>query len=154
AVYARAWDSAWHGLLKKYQDRHPYLNDLRRNAALVAGAWKADVKTAAGWQMVYTLLWGGAGYAADVDRLLAVLLQGLELLGHAESVEVGLDHVRAASDAASIIDAACLNALGTAREAVRVAVPALGRDVSIHPGVLSALIGEIRLPLRPVPGSL
>ena len=157
AVYAQAWDAAWHGLTKKYQDRHPYLNDLRRHATLAHGAWKKDVKSAAGWQHVYTLLWGGAGYAADLDRLIGVLLAGLEQVGHATRVEVGLEHVRAASEGASVIDAACLNSLGTGKPAVTVTVSdgtRAGSRVSVEPGVLSALIAEIRLPLAPVPGSL
>ncbi|MBX3230047.1 MAG: hypothetical protein KIT84_25565 [Labilithrix sp.] len=150
AVYARAWETVWHELTKKYQDRHPYLNELRRHPALKQGI---DVVTAAGWQLVYSLLWGGPGHAQDLDALMRTLVAGIEQLGHAEAVEVGLAHVRASSDAPSVIDASCLNALGTSRTVVP-ATTIDGRDSALDPGVLAALIAEIRLPLRGVPGSL
>ncbi|HWL84493.1 MAG TPA: virulence factor SrfC family protein, partial [Polyangiaceae bacterium] len=153
ALYAAAWDSAWHNLQKKYHDRHPYLNELRRQLQAVPGGadgtWQKEITTGPGWLHVYSLLVGGAGYARDLEQLLRVLVQGLELLGHATLVEVGLDHVRATEGATSIIDAGCLNSLGTAREPVRAFVPDLARDVAIEPGVLSALIAELRLVLRP-----
>jgi hypothetical protein len=154
AVYLEAWDAVWHDIGKKYQDRHPYLNDLRRHAAFAGGAWKKDVKTTQGWLLVYSLLWGGPGYAPDVDILFRALVAGLDGVGHAPRVEVQLDHVRASSDGVSVIDAACLNSLGTARSVVSVFAPDTRRDVAIEPGVLSALIAEIRLPLSPKPGSL
>ena len=150
AIYARAWETVWHELTKKYQDRHPYLNELRRHPALKSGI---DVVTAAGWQLVYSLLWGGPGYAKDLDSLMRTLVQGIEQLGYAEAVEVGLEHVRASSDRPSVIDASCLNALGSSRTVVP-ATTLDGRDVALDPGVLAALIAEIRLPLRGVPGSL
>ena len=152
AVYARAWESVWHELTKKYQDRHPYLNELRRHPALKGGLG-ADIGTAAGWVLVYSLLWGGPGYARDLDQLMRLLVGGIEQLAHAEAVEVGLAHVRASSDAPSVIDASCLNALGTSRTFVP-ATTLDGRDVALDPGVLAALIAELRLPLRSVPGSL
>ena len=157
AIFRAAWDATWHSLGKKYQDRHPYLNELRRHPALAGrdgGAWKNDIKSPAGWLLVMSLLWGGPGYAPDLDALARVLVQGLDLVGHAPRVEVGLEHVRAASEGASVIDAACLNSLGVARSVVKVYAPDAARDVAIEPGVLSALISEIRLPLRAVPGSL
>src|SRR5262249_55489353 len=117
------------------------------------GAWKADVKTVAGWLVVYSLLWGGPGYAPDLDALLRVLVQGLDACGHAEHVEVTLEQVRASSEGASIIDASCLNALGSGKHVVRVFTEQ-GREVAVDPGVLSALIAEIRLQLRPVHGAL
>ncbi|MDF2695291.1 MAG: type effector HopL1 [Labilithrix sp.] len=151
-VYARAWESVWHELTKKYQDRHPYLNELRRHPSMKAGIAK-EVGTAAGWVLVYSLLWGGPGYAKDLDQLMRTLVSATEQLGYAEAVEVGLAHVRASSDAPSVIDASCLNALGTSRTVVP-ATTLDGRDVALDPGVLAALIAEIRLSLRGVTGSL
>jgi hypothetical protein len=153
-MYLEAWEAVWHDLLKKYQDRHSYLNDLKRHAAFASGAWKKDVKTVSGWLLIYSVLWGGPGYAPDLDVLFRTLVQGLDLVGHAQRVEVGLELVRASSEGASIIDAACLNSLGTQKGAVKIFASDLGRDVAVEPGVLSALIAEIRLPLKPVPGSL
>jgi hypothetical protein len=154
AAYQDAWDTVWHGLVKKYQDRHPYLNELRRQPAIQSGAWKKELKTTGAWLMAYSLLWGGPGYSVDLDRLLYLLVQGLDAVGHVEDLEVSLDLVRAASDGASIIDAACLNSLGSGRAVVHAFAPDTNRDVAVEPGILSALIAEIRLPLRPVPGSL
>ena len=151
-VYARAWETVWHDLTKKYQDRHPYLNELRRHPAMRQGL-SGEIQTTAGWVLVYSLLWGGPGYAKDVDQLMRVLVQGTEHLGYAEGVEVGLAHVRAAADAPSVLDASCLNALGTSKTFVPATTPD-GRDVALDPGVLAALIAEIRLPLKPVPNSL
>lgn len=152
AIYARAWETVWHELNKKYQDRHPYLNELRRSAALRHGLG-ADVSTTAGWVLVYALLWGGPAYAKDIDALMRTLVMGEEQVGHAESVEIALQHVRASSDQPSVIDASCLNALGTSRTILS-ATTSDGRDVALDPGVLAALIAELRLPLRQVPGSL
>ncbi len=160
-IYARAWETVWHELTKKYQDRHPYLNELRRHPGLRAGL-ASEINTAAGWILVYSLLWGGPGYAKDLDQLMRTLVNGLEQLGHAQAVEVGLLHVRASSDAPSVIDASCLNALGTSRQIVpattvdgrRGSAEGGTRDVALDPGVLAALIAEIRLPLQSVPGSL
>lgn len=154
ARYREAWDSVWHNTLKKYQDRHPYLNELRRHPELRTEAWKAGIGSIAGWTCVYSLLWGGRGYSRDLDRLAEALIQGVEALGHADSVEVGLDYVRASSTHASVIDAACLNAIGTPQGTMRVYAPASAREVAIEPSTLAALIAEIRLPLEPVPGSL
>jgi hypothetical protein len=163
ATYLDAWESVWHDLNKKYQDRHPYLNDLRRQAALHDGAWKKEVKTTGGWMLVYSLLWGGPGHANDLDAILRHLVAGLDAVGHARTVEVALEHVRASSDGVSVIDAGCLNSLGTGKTPVRVHAqdywshPANGspmRDVTVEPGILSALIAEIRLPLKRVEGSL
>lgn len=159
-IYARAWESVWHELTKKYQDRHPYLNELRRHPA-IKGDIAADVSTAAGWVLVYSLLWGGPGYAKDLDALMRTLVTGIEQLGHAEAVEIGLSHVRASSNAPSVIDASCLNALGTSRTIVPATTARsmgghggdAGREVALDPGVLAALIAEIRLSLRGVPGS-
>ena len=153
-VYLEAWDAVWHDIGKKYQDRHPYLNELRRHAAFAGGAWKKDVKTVQGWLLIYSLLWGGPGYAPDLDALFRALVGGLDGVGHAPRVEVQLEHVRASSTGVSVIDAACLNSLGTAKSVVSVFAPDAGRDVAIEPGVLSALIAEVRLPLLPKPGSL
>lgn len=149
--FARAWETVWHELAKKYQDRHPYLNELRRSPALKTRI--TDVTTTSGWVLVYALLWGGPGYAKDLDQLMRTLVTGTEQLDHSEAVEVGVQHVRASSDAPSVIDASCLNALGTSRTVVPVFTSS-GRDVALDPGVLAALIAEIRLPLRAVPGSL
>jgi hypothetical protein len=165
-IYARAWESVWHELTKKYQDRHPYLNELRRHPSMKAGASGGVLnelaQTAAGWVLVYSLLWGGPGYAKDLDQLMRTLVAGIEQLGHAEAVEIGLGHVRASSDAPSVIDASCLNALGTSRTFVSATTLDHGRgsaeggtrEVAVDPGVLAALIAEIRLPLRGVAGSL
>ena len=147
AIYAAAWESVWHNLQKKYHDRHPYLNELRRQVHALDAGWGRTITTAAGWLHVYSLLVGGPGYARDLEQLLRALVQGLEVLGHASHVEVGLEHVRATQGATSIIDAGCLNSLGTAREPIRAFVPDLGRDVAIEPGVLSAVIAELRLVL-------
>ncbi|WP_394842701.1 putative virulence factor [Pendulispora brunnea] len=149
AIYAGAWESVWHNLQKKYHDRHPYLNELRRQLQAQDAGWTRTITTAPGWILVYSLLVGGPGYARDLEQLLRVLVQGLEVLGHASHVEVGLEHVRATQGATSIIDAGCLNSLGTAREPVRAFVPELGREVAVEPGVLSAVIAELRLVLRP-----
>lgn len=152
-LYAAAWDAVWHELGKKYQDRHPYLNELRRHPLLRSGK-PLGVTSQPGWLKVFALLWGGSGYAVDLDRLMHLLVTGLESLGHAERVEVGLEHVRASSTAPSIIDASCLNALGENQAPVTVWTSE-AREASLDPGVLAALIAEIRLPLRSgAPGSL
>ena len=62
--------------------------------------------------LVFSLLWGGPGYAKDLEALFRILAEGLDALGHARRIEVGLDHIRASSDAPTLIDAACLNSLG------------------------------------------
>ena len=153
-LYRQAWDTVWHNLLKKYQDRHPYLNELRRHPELRTEAWKRGIGSVAGWSAVFSLLWGGRGYSKDLDRLAAMLIAGLEQLGHPEAVEVDLESVRASSTQPSIIDAACLNAIGTPQPTMRVHVSENGHEVVIEPSVLAALISEIRLPLEPVRGSL
>ncbi len=156
-AYAEAWDAVFHSLSKKYQDRHPYLNELRRQSFLQSGAWKSEIRTVPGWLHAYSLLWGGPGYAPDVDRLMGLLAQGLDAVGHAPGVEVALDHVRASSHGVSVIDASCLNALGTPRGPVKIRARGgafASRDVSVEPGILSALIAEIRLVFRGAPGSL
>src|SRR5205085_4830916 len=85
--FARAWETVWHDLSKKYQDRHPYLNELRRHPSLRQGIG-AEVSTTAGWVLVFSLLWGGPGYAKDLDALMRTLVAGVESLGHADAVEV------------------------------------------------------------------
>ncbi len=153
--FADAWDTVFHGLSKKYQDKHPYLNELRRHAVLRDGAWKSDVRSLGGWLFMYSLLWGGPGYAKDLDALAARLLAGLEALSHSENVELSLAHVRASSDASSLLDASCLNAIGTPSQGqMTVYAQEAGRDVSLEPAVLAALIAEVRLGLSPVQGSL
>ena len=152
SIYARAWESVWHELTKRYQDRHPYLNELRRHPAMKQGL-ASEALSAAGWVLVYSLLWGGQGYAKDIDQLMHTLVSAIEQIGWTEAVEIGIAHVRASSDAPSVIDASCLNALGTTRSVVLVTTLD-GRDVALDPGVLAALIAEIRLPLRGVSGSL
>ena len=154
ALYRHAWDAVWHNTLKKYQDRHPYLNELRRHPELRTEAWKRGIGSVAGWTHVFSLLWGGRGYSKDLDRLGDILIAGLEALGHPESVEVELDYVRASSVNPSVIDAACLNAIGTPQGTMHVYVPESQREVAIEPSALAALISEIRLPLVPVEGSL
>jgi hypothetical protein len=152
--FADAWDTVFHGLSKKYQDRHPYLNELRRHAVLRDGAWKNDVRSLGGWLFMYSLLWGGPGYAKDLDALAARLLGGLEAVGHSENVELSLAHVRASSDTSSLLDASCLNAIGQTQAQLTVYAQEAGRDVSLEPAVLAALIAEVRLGLAPVSGSL
>ncbi|HRH00555.1 MAG TPA: virulence factor SrfC family protein [Polyangiaceae bacterium] len=152
--FAEAWDTVFHGLSKKYQDRHPYLNELRRHVVLRDGAWKSEVRSLGGWLFVYSLLWGGPGYAKDLDQLAARLLGGLEAVGHSENVELQLAQVRASSDTSSLLDASCLNAIGTSQPSMTVFAQEAGRDVSLEPPVLAALIAEVRLGLRPVGGSL
>lgn len=165
AAFRAAWDAVWHDLGKKYHERHPYLTELRRHATLAGGAWKADVRTTQGWLLVFSLLWGGPGHAPDLDRLLALLVEGLDAVGHAEAVEAESRDVEASSQGASLIDAGCLNALGGAKQPVRVylhgrstgagvADPSPGREVSVDAGVLAALITEIHLELTPAQGSL
>ncbi|MBI2568210.1 MAG: hypothetical protein HYV63_14380 [Candidatus Schekmanbacteria bacterium] len=154
ALYVEAWDFVWHSLNKKYRDRHPYLNELRRHPVLQKSGWKAEITTAAGWRMVYSLLWGAPGYASDLDSLFRLLSQGLAKLGFPRWIEAPLEHVRAASEGASLIDAACLNTCGRERELVRVFSHGSEREVSIEPGVLAALIAEIRMQLSPRSGSL
>jgi hypothetical protein len=153
-IYLEAWENVWHDLNKKYQDRHPYLNDLRNKSELLSDGWKKEVKTVSGWLLVYSLLWGGPGHAADLDTILRLLVQGLDAVSHARTIEVSLDHVRASSDGVSVIDAGCLNSLGSGKTPVRVYAQDTGRDVTVEPGILSALIAEIRLPLKRVEGSL
>lgn len=153
-LFREAWETVWHNLQKKYRDRHGYLNELRAHETLRGDAWKRGVTTVQGWLTVYSLLWGGLGYARDLERLMALLVEGLDALGHAEAVEVDLEGVRASSKGPSIIDAACLNALGTSQPKVRVHDLASGREIGVDPGVLAALIAEIRFPLEPVTGSL
>jgi hypothetical protein len=157
--FLEAWDAVWHSLVKKYQDRHPYLNELRADPLLGSGSYRQEVKTTAGFGALFSLFWGGAGYAADLDRLMATLLQGIDALLHAEGVEVELAHVRASSKEPSILDASCLNAIGrTARpisvHAVKQAGATQTNAVAIDPSVLAALIAEIRLPLLARPESL
>ncbi|MCZ7681789.1 MAG: putative virulence factor [Sandaracinaceae bacterium] len=151
-LYRLAWDTVWHDLSKKYQDRHPYLNELHRHPEMRTESWKKGISSVAGWTHVFSLLWGGRGYSKDLDRLGDMLIAGLERLGHPEAVEVDLAHVRASSEKPSVIDAACLNAIGTPQAPMR--VYADGREIEIEPSVLAALIAEIRLPLAPVSGSL
>ncbi len=152
--YREAWELVWHGLSKKYQDRHPYLNELKRQPGLTSGAWKNDIRTIEGWLLVYSLLWGGHGYAPDLDKLMRLVLAGLEAVGHAEAVEADAASIRASSQGHSLIDAACLNSIGGSKATVTVHVSGSGGEVRVEPGVLSALIAEIHLPLRPSPGSL
>lgn len=154
ALYRQAWDAVWHDLLKKYQDRHPYLNELRRHPELRTESWKKGIGSVAGWSHVFSLLWGGRGYSQDLDRLTDSLIAGLEVLGHPDAVEVDLDYVRASSTNPSIIDAACLNAIGTPQATMQVWVPSHQKEVSIEPSVLAALVAEVRLPLQKVEGSL
>ena len=78
--YRAAWDTVWHDLLKKYQDRHPYLNELRRHPELRAESWKKGIGSVAGWSHVFSLLWGGRGYSKDLDTLANKLILGLEPL--------------------------------------------------------------------------
>ncbi|MGE0787327.1 MAG: virulence factor SrfC family protein [Sandaracinaceae bacterium] len=152
--YREAWDAVWHNLLKKYQDRHPYLNELRRHPDLRSEAWKNGISSVTAWSRVFSLLWGGHGYSKDLDKLANVLIEGLERVEHAEAVEVGLDYVRASSVNPSVIDAACLNAIGTPQGTMSVYTVDRGREVAIEPSVLAALIAEIYLPLKPVAHSL
>jgi hypothetical protein len=165
AAFREAWDDVWHDLGKKYHDRHPYLTELRRHATLASGSWKADVKTVSGWMLVFSLLWGGPGHAPDIEKLMALLVEGLEAVQHAEAVEAESANVEASSQGASLIDAGCLNAVGGAKQPVRVylngrstgtgvADPAAGREVQVDAGVLAALITEIHLAFEPAPGSL
>jgi hypothetical protein len=153
ARFAEAWKATWHDLGKKYKDRHAYLSELRRSATLSKGDWIADVRTVSGWLLVFSLLWGGPGHAPDLDAVMRMLVEGLITLDFAETVEVPLAHVRASSDKPSIIDAGCLNAAGHHGSQVPVFTDQ-GRDVTLDPGVLSALIAEIRLFFPPVQGSL
>ena len=165
ALHRQAWDTTWQLLGKKYGDRHAYLAELRRDSMLGAGAWKTEVQTIAGWREVYSLLWGGRGHAPDLDALMNVLFDGLEATGHNEAIEVLESDVRAAAGATSLLDAACLNSIGSppgqGARAVRfylagegLAGEGRGREVSLPPPVLSALVSEIRLPLERRPGSL
>jgi hypothetical protein len=165
AAFREAWETVWHDLGKKYQDRHPYLSELRRHATLSSGSWKADVRTTRGWLSVYSLLWGGPKHAPDIERLMDLLVEGLEVVGHAESVEAEAANVEASSQGASLIDAGCLNAVGGAKVPVRVYLagkstgagipdPQAGREVTVDAGILAALITEIHLAFAPAPGSL
>ena len=79
-IHARAWESVWHELTKRYQDRHPYLNELRRHPAMKDGLGK-EIGTSAGWVLVYSLLWGGPGYARDLDQLKRTLVHGIDQHG-------------------------------------------------------------------------
>lgn len=154
ATYRDAWELVWHELSKKYQDRHPYLNELRRSAVLGNMAFAADVKTVRGWLLVFSLLWGGTGHAPDIDKLAELLVLGLEALGHPEAIEAKEEHIKASSQGHSLIDAACLNSLGSTKQRVTVFVNGSAAEVALDPGVVSALIAEIHLPLRPSSGSL
>ena len=153
--FADAWDTVFHGLTKKYQDKHPYLNELRRHLVLRDGAWKKDIRSLGGWLFMYSLLWGGPGYAKDLDALAARLLAGLEAVGHSENVELDMAHVRASSDTSSLLDASCLNAIGQPGTGpISIYAKEAGRSVSLEPAVVAALIAEVRLGLRSVPGPL
>jgi len=153
--FADAWDTVFHGLSKKYQDKHPYLNELRRHQVLRDGAWKKDIRSLGGWLFMYSLLWGGPGYAKDLDALAARLLAGLEAVGHSENVELDMAHVRASSDTSSLLDASCLNAIGQPGTGpISIYAKESGQRVSLEPAVVAALIAEVRLGLRSVPGSL
>lgn len=152
--YREAWETVWHNLNKKYQDRHPYLNELRRQSVVQNQEWKDAIKSQEGWVHAMSLFWGGPGYAADLDRLAAELVGGLEALGHPEAIEVDLEHVRASSAGASLIDAACLNSVGTPQPPITTHVAGGEHAISLAPGVLSALIAELYLYFRPAEGSL
>jgi len=154
SLWRDAWDGVWHSLVKKYQDRHAYLNELKKIPSLRSDVWKKDIGSIAGWRMVYSLLWGGPGYAPDLDNVLSLLANGLETVSHSELAVVGIEHVRASTGSASIIDASCLNAMGTDRTELRIRVGDGSREVTIAPGVLSGLISEIRLELARAQGSL
>ncbi len=152
--YREAWESVWLELGKRWGDRHPYLAELRRHPELRDESFKRSIGSAAGWSLVYSLLWGGAGYAPDLDQLAKMLVQGLELLNHAETIEVELAHVRASSEGASILDAACLNSAGTQRPPLAVFDRQGRTEVRLEPGVIAALMAEIRMTLKNVPGAL
>ncbi|MEM9691845.1 MAG: virulence factor SrfC family protein, partial [Myxococcota bacterium] len=152
--YRETWETVWHNLHKKYQDRHPYLNELRRQSVLQHHEWREAIRTQEGWVHAMSLFWGGPGYAKDLDRLAAELVAGLEALGHPAAIEVELEHVRASSSGASLIDAACLNSLGSPQPPITTFVAGGDHAVSLAPGVLSALIAELYLSFRPAPGSL
>jgi hypothetical protein len=152
--YRLAWETALHNLAKRYQDRHPHLNVLKAHREIATGSFATAVTTRDGWSQVYSLLWGGRGAMPDLDALFMRLFDGLEALGHCEGVELESAHVRASSKEPSLIDASCLNALGHGAKAVRVTTQETGASVELDPGVLSALIAEIVLPLTRVAGSL
>ncbi|MFO0667107.1 MAG: virulence factor SrfC family protein [Polyangiaceae bacterium] len=152
--YLDAWETVLHNLGKKYQDRHPYLNELRRSPELLAGTYKARITTVPGFVKLFSLFWGGGSYAPDLDALFTRLHEGLEVVGHATTVEVQIEHVRASSKDPSLIDASCLNAIGRTLAPIRIYLPEHKRDADVDPAVLSALIAELRLPLRAPEGSL
>lgn len=152
--YLDAWETVLHNLGKKYQDRHPYLNELRRSPELLAGAYKTRITTIPGFVRLFSLFWGGGAYAPDLDALFMRLHEGIETLAHATTVEVQIEHVRASSKDPSLIDASCLNAIGRTLAPIRIYLPEHKRDADVDPAVLSALIAELRLPLRAPAGSL
>ncbi len=155
-TFLAAWDAVLHSLMKKYQDRHPYLNELRADPLLQSGTYRTEITTVGGFLHLFSLLWGGPGYAADLERLMQTLVSGLEALHFAEGVEVEISHVRASSKEPSILDASCLNSIGRAFQTIKVFAQDGGhvRDADIDPSVLAALIAEIRLPLDAREGSL
>lgn len=144
AALLRAFSYAFADLCKKYGERHPYLAELMRAAELAA---PQGIVTVPGFLVVCSLLWGGPDYAPDLDRLFGVLFAGLQRVGFAERLELSADDVRARSTGHSLVDAACLNAIGTPVAAVTAYLPS-GQPVSLAPSVLAALIAELCLPLR------
>ena len=51
--FVEAWENVWHNLIKKYQDRHAYLNELKAQGELRGDAWKRGIETVEGWLLVY-----------------------------------------------------------------------------------------------------
>lgn len=139
----RAFSYAFADLCKKYGDRHPYVAELVRASDLAA---PQGIVTVPGFLVVCSLLWGGPDYAPDLDRLFAVLFAGLQRVSFAERLELSADDVRARSTGHSLVDAACLNAIGTPVADVTAFLPS-GQPVTLAPSVLAALIAELCLPL-------
>jgi hypothetical protein len=155
--FREAWESAWFTLGKKYGDKHPYLAELRRHPELQSGRFADGISSRDGWLEAFALLWGGGGptgAAPDLDRLARMIVLGLDGLSHPEAVEVDAAHVRASEEASSLLDASCLNALGTGLPAISVYNPAIGAPSAVDPGLLAALVAEIAFPLQAPTGSL
>jgi len=139
----RAFSYAFADLCKKYGERHPYMAELARAPELAS---PQGIGTVPGFLIVCSLLWGGPDYAPDLDRLFGLLFAGLQRVGFAAGLELAAEDVRARSTGHSLVDAACLNAIGAPVADVTAYLPG-GQPVTLAPSVLAALIAELCLPL-------
>ena len=157
-VYARAWEIVWHDLDEEVPGPAPVSERAPPAPGDAAGrrARKDDIQTLGRMGRSSTRCSGAARATPRISiELMRTLVQGLEQLGHAEAVEVAprararLER-RAERHRRLVPERARHSRDGRAGDRRG----RDGRDVALDPGVLAALIAEIRLPLRAVPGSL